>query len=107
KLPTHTSPNPTLTDCGPSPTGVVAVTRFVAGSTRASVLSVMWLTLPTHTEPSPASRYCASEPVLILATTRFDTGSMRASLPGRKVAQTAPSPTVTWSGSAGRAMRAI
>jgi hypothetical protein len=45
-----------VTPCGPSGSAIVAVARFVAGSTLTSIASTMLLRLTTQTAPAPAVR---------------------------------------------------
>ena len=49
-LATHTAPGPAASAAGPLPTGIMAVTARVLGSTRETVESRL---LATHSEPDP------------------------------------------------------
>ena len=89
---THTTPAPTATPSGPSPTGIVAVTLgFVPESIRETVPSSEFA---THTEPSPNAMPVGPLPTLTVSTTLPRRESMRTTLRlDSSVTQTLPPPT--------------
>src|ERR1700727_4000208 len=70
---THTLPAVTTSAWGLWPTGIVAVTRSLCGSTRDTVPSPL---LATHTDPSPNATPWGRLPTLIVVLTDSVVGSI-------------------------------